>query len=84
MNGTQTVEAHDQEVESLRDQVFVARNRISELLEQLESAERSYRELQDRLELSAQEQNILAGRYDGCIRLGDVRPILRRVFGEAA
>lgn len=35
----------------------------------------------DRLTLSDGERVILAGHGDGCIRVNDLQPILRRVFG---
>ncbi len=71
-------------VDGLQAQPFMATNRVIELQEQLEGAQRRLRELTERLTLSEEERSILQGHADGCIRINELRPILRRVFGEAA
>ncbi len=72
------------ELEKLRDQAFIAKNRIAELQQELTAAVEKNRELLERLTLTQKEREILHGHEDGCVRLGDLRPILRRIFGEAA
>lgn len=67
--------------QDLQTRAFLARNRIAELQAQLASAEAQIRDLQQRLALSEQEREVLRGQPDGCIRIGELRPILRRVFG---
>jgi hypothetical protein len=70
------------ELEELHTRDFLARNRIAELQEQLSVAERRLDQLSERLTLSQQEKAIFHGRPDGCVRVNDLRPIVRRVFGE--
>jgi hypothetical protein len=72
------------ELEKLQDQTFLARNRIQELQEQLSATQQKLHELQDRLTLSDQERAVLEGESDGCIRVGDLRPIVDRILGRAA
>ena len=57
---------------------------IMRLNQRLAALERSLEDLKQRLTLSDEEQRILAGRADGCIRIGDLDPILHRIFGKAA
>jgi hypothetical protein len=70
------------ELEQLHTRDFLARNRISELQEQLSVAENRLGQLTERLTLSQQERAVFNGRPDGCVRVNDLRPIVRRVFGE--
>jgi len=70
--------------DDLETDASMATNRVTELQEQLEGAQRKLRELTERLTLSDEERSVLQGRADGCIRINELRPILRRVFGEAA
>lgn len=72
------------ELERLRSQAFIAKNRITELQEQLAVAEQRNQKLLERLILTEHERQVLSGHEDGCVRIGDLRPILRRIFGEAA
>ncbi len=72
------------EVEALRAQVFMARNHNAELEAQLAMAKGMLEELRERLTLSDRERKVLDGEGDGCIRISELRPILRRVFPEAA
>jgi hypothetical protein len=65
------------EMERLRAELGTTREQVLQLQRQLEQA-------QQRLTLSDQERAVLAGKGDGCVRLGDLRPIVRRVFGDAA
>ena len=58
------------EMERLRDELRLAKEQICQLRE--------------RLTLSEEERTILTGQGDGCVRLGDLRPLVRRVFGDAA
>jgi hypothetical protein len=72
------------DVERLQAQAFMARNRVAELQQQLEATQRNFRELSERLTLSEHERKVLEGHEDGCVRVNELYPIIRRVFGEAA
>lgn len=69
------------ELEKLRAVAFMRKNRIRDLEVQLIATQRQLQELQERLTLSGQEKTILKGHDDGCIRTGELRPILNRVSG---
>lgn len=66
----------------MTDRELILKNRVADLEERLRIAEGKYNELVASLELSDRERAILAGRDDGTIPVGEVRPILVRVFGE--
>ncbi len=72
------------DLERLRSQAFLATNHIAELQAQLARMEQENRQLAERLTLSDDERKILAGHEDGCVRVRELRPILRRIFGDAA
>lgn len=72
------------EMERLRDELRSANDQVLQLQQRLEQAEQQLHTCAQRLTLSEQDRVILAGQGDGCVRLGDLRPIVRRVFGDAA
>lgn len=80
MRGTVTFEMS--ELEKLRAELFLARNHRAELSEQLAAAKQMIEQLYERLTLSDKEHAILKGQADGCIRIGELAPILKRVFRE--
>ncbi len=69
------------ELEKLQTQAFIARNRIADLEAQLTSAAQQLQEIHERLKLSDHERAVLKGRDDGCVRVGELWPILNRIFG---
>jgi len=66
------------------DEMEHLRTELSALQKRVETAELRLQEYVQRLTLSDEERDVLAGREDGCIRIGELRPIVRRVFGDAA
>jgi hypothetical protein len=72
------------ELERLQAEVLIAKNHLSDMRVLLRQAEQQLRDYADRLTLSDKEREVLGGHDDGCIRIGEIRPILRRVFGDAA
>jgi len=72
------------DVERLRAEVLIAKNHLAEMREQLQHMQQQLTDQAERLHLSDQERKILSGHEDGCVRVGELWPILRRVFGEAA
>ncbi len=72
------------ELEELRDQAFIAKNRVAELELALSAAEQQLEELQDRLTLSDQERAVLDGQGNRFVPVDELRPIVARVFGQAA
>lgn len=71
-------------MERLRNELGTTKDQVVQLQQQLTQAEQSLRDYAQRLVLSDQDRAILSGEGDGCIRIGDLRPIVRRVFGDAA
>lgn len=55
---------------------------LIEVFERCIRAEAKVSELLVRLALTPEERAVLDGRGDGCVRVGDLRPIARRVFGD--
>jgi hypothetical protein len=72
------------EQERLREELRIANDQVTQLRQHLDDAQRQLATVNQRLVLSDQDHAILAGQGDGCVRLGDLRPIVRRVFGDAA
>lgn len=72
------------EMERLRGELRSATDQMSQLQQRLDQAEQQLHSYHQRLALSEHERGVLAGNHDGCVRLGDLRPIVRRVFGDAA
>ena len=72
------------DMETLQAQAFIARNRVAELQEQLALSHKSLCDLTKRLTLTEHEKKVLQGHADGCVRVNELWPILRRVLGEAA
>jgi hypothetical protein len=70
------------EMERTHARDFIAQNRVAELQSQLRVTEDKLEQLMERLTLSPRERSVLDGRPDGCVLVGDLRPIVRRVFGE--
>lgn len=71
-------------MERLRNELGTTKDQVVQLQQQLTQAEQSLRDYAQRLVLSDQDRAVLSGEGDGCIRIGDLRPIVRRVFGDAA
>jgi septal ring factor EnvC (AmiA/AmiB activator) len=72
------------EMERLRGELRSATDQVSQLQQRLDQAEQQLHTYNQRLTLTEQDRAILSGHADGCVRLGDLRPIVRRVFGDAA
>lgn len=66
----------------MTDRELILQNRVADLEQLLRAMQQKYDELTQSLVLSQREREVLAGREDGQIPVGLVRPIFRRVFGK--
>jgi hypothetical protein len=62
--------------ENLKTRQSPVQNRLTELEERLRTAERHLKGFRERLTLSEQDRAILQGHGDGCIRVGEMWPIV--------